>query len=116
LKVWDLANMGYQATAHILGYTGSAVTDVDASATHDPLARLTTITGDFPSLSKWITTLKVPDSVREDVERNKQYVLLLLLCSLPVAFDCIFARFAPWPSVQELRPVHEFHSAEWNDV
>ena len=64
VKVWDMADMGFQATAHILGLDES-----HADAAHDPLSRLATLTGNFPSAAKWITRLPAPQQLKSDVER-----------------------------------------------
>ena len=114
LKVWDMANMGLQATAHVLGYTGNAVPE--ASASHDPLTRLTTLTGDFPSLSKWITTLKFPETVPADVEKNKQQVGGLMNSMLVngIAFDVTSPQFNIFNLFNTVKK--EFEVAEMMDA
>ncbi len=71
LNVWDMANLGYQATSHILGLSGTNASS-ELSSSHDPLTRFVSLTGDFPTLSKWLTTLKFPQGVKEDADKNKQ--------------------------------------------
>jgi hypothetical protein len=70
VKVWDMADMGFQATAHITG-ASEAVADSD----HDPLSRLVTLTGNFPAAAKWITRLPVTAQLKADVERAVRFVL-----------------------------------------
>jgi hypothetical protein len=65
-QVWDMADLGFQATAHIMGSVETAHT-ARSSEGHDPLTRLAGLTGNFPTSAKWLSTLPVPDGVKDEV-------------------------------------------------
>ncbi len=74
VKVWDMADMGFQATAHVLGSADSEGT-AGSQADHDPLSRLASLTGNFPAAAKWITSLPVPTGLKEEVAAKTKCVV-----------------------------------------
>lgn len=64
-QVWDMKDLGLQATAHIV----SAV-----EAQRDPLARLAAVSGNFPALARWLSKQPVDAALRDEVGHNHRTV------------------------------------------
>ena len=60
-----MKDLGLQAVAHV-----TAAADVGV----DPLARLASVSGNFPSLARWLSKLPVDDRLRGEVGRNHRAV------------------------------------------
>lgn len=66
-----MKDLGLQAVSHIM-----------AAAEHgrDPLERLVSVSGNFPSFARWLSKQPVDPKLREEVMRNQGYVRLSSLC------------------------------------
>ena len=64
-QVWDMKDLGLQATAHIMAAVETQ---------RDPLARLAAVSGNFPALARWLSKQPVDDALRNEVGHNHRVV------------------------------------------
>lgn len=74
LKVWAMQDLGFQATSHITGEPNDG---------GDALRRLAEVSGNFPSLARWLSKLPVPDKLRKQVKKTQSYVCRELWTGIP---------------------------------
>lgn len=72
LEPWQCADLGLQAAAFIMDAAArEKAGEVGEGA--DPLAALVRVTGNFPALAPWLSTLPVPPLLRKEAASNSRF-------------------------------------------
>ena len=69
LEPWRCADLGLQAAAFVMDAAAREAAGETGEGA-DPLAALVRITGNFPSLAPWLSSLPVPSALRAEAEYN----------------------------------------------
>lgn len=72
LEPWQCADLGLQAAAFVMDAAARAAAGEVGEAA-DPLAALVRVTGNFPALAPWLSTLPVPTALRTEAEYNTRF-------------------------------------------
>jgi hypothetical protein len=67
LTPWEMGDLSLQAAAFVMDAVNAPVDDAD-----DPLARLVTVTANFPSLARFLSRLPVPTQLRAEAHNNSR--------------------------------------------
>ena len=70
LAPWEMGDLSLQASAYVMDAAVAGI--AGASDSEDPLARLLTVTANFPSLARALSRLPVPTHLRAEAQNNSR--------------------------------------------